>query len=470
MATNFGEIGVTGLVTTGGMIRYEFLRELTGREGAKRYREMAWNSPIVGAMLAAIEYAIRRIDWNFESDDGADDERLTLLNDARDALTTSWNDHISEALSMLTYGWSLFEIVYQRDEGGRILWRKFAIRGQDTLDKWEFSPEGGLSAFVQRAAPTYTPTTIPMEKCLLYRTRVERNNPEGRSLLRNAWTPYYFLKNIQSIEAIGIERDLCGMPVITLPSGADTADTAGSDFGIAKSLVRNIRNDEQAGVVLPGPDWKLELLSTGGSRQFDTDAIIRRYEARILMTALAQFLLLGQDNVGSLALSRDQTDFFNMSVEAIADQIAEVITKYAIPRLCKLNGVDPAGLRLGHSPAGDPDISGMGTFLQQVGSLITWMPADEVYLRSMAGLPEVDPETIEEEREKKQEQQLEMFRQRGNQFGNDNRESDAIRSRDNRRDNQDDGERQDRQTRMSAKPVPAQTIGNLIEILERIRT
>ena len=419
----YSEIGRMGLETFAGQIKVEFLRELQGIEGYKRYREMINNSPVIGAMLTAIEQSLRGVVWTFESTEGAEDERLQLLNDARDAMTTSWNDHLSEALTMLPFGWSLFEIVYQRGEDSRILWHKFAIRGQDTLYKWEFDDKGGLVAFWQTFEPNYRPTAIPIEKCLLYRTRVERNNPEGRSLLRQAWIPYYFAKNIQQIEAIGIERDLAGLPFVKMPPGATTGTGSTTDESVARKVVRNIRNDEQAGVVIPD-GWEVGLMSTGGSRQFDTDKTITRYESRMLMSVLAQFLMLGQQNVGSLALSRDQTDFFNMSVDAVADSVSEVITKYAIPRLCDLNGVDSEGLSLAHSPAGDPDLAGTADFLQKVGSMLTWLPQDEIWLRNLGGLPEVDEETLEEEREKKQEQAMAIMQRTGGQFGKQDEEDE----------------------------------------------
>ena len=38
------------------------------------------------------------------------------------------------------------------------------------------------------------------------------DNPEGRSILRNAYFSWYFEKKIAEIEGIGIARDLAGLP------------------------------------------------------------------------------------------------------------------------------------------------------------------------------------------------------------------------------------------------------------------
>jgi hypothetical protein len=296
------------------------------------------------------------------------------------------------------FGFSLHEIVWQRVDN-YVIAGKLAPRGQDTVCNWLLADNGEFEGFVQQAAPKYSLVNIPSEKLLHYRFRPERNNPEGRSILRSSWLPYYYAKNIMQIEAIGIERDLAGMPMIQMPEGADTNESdANSDYSKAAQMVRNIRNDEQAGVVIPF-GWTFSLVSSGGSRQFDTDKIVSRYESRMLMSALAQFLMLGQNGVGSFSLSRDQTDLFTMAVNSIADIITEVLQTQLLPRLMKLNGYDAEGLKLSHSPAGDADIEALSNFLQKVGNMITWTVTDEMWLRQTAGLPEVDADTLEDERD-----------------------------------------------------------------------
>ncbi len=395
------EVGTTGLAQFTGLIFQEPLVELRGKEAYKRYNEMRLNSPIIGALLLSIENPLRSTSWTFSSN-VANDPRLDLLQAARRNLEHSWNDHISEALTMLPFGFAIFEMVYEMING-QMLWKSFSPRGQDTVYRWLYeevqnsfndqSPKQRLKGFVQLAPPKYHPTSIPIERLMIYRLHTERDNPEGRSLLRTAWVPYYYIKHLQQIEAIGIERDLAGLPVITLPEGA-TTDGPGSDVAKAAKVVRNIRNDEQAGIVLP-TGWDLKLLSSGGSKQINTDTIINRYEKRILTSALAQFLMLGQDGIGALALSKDQTDFFTMSVNAVGDIIADTFNQVAIKQLMQLNGYTSEGLRLEHTPAqGNIGISVVADFLQKVAPYITWTPEDEVWLRQVVNLPERDAATI----------------------------------------------------------------------------
>jgi hypothetical protein len=424
----------SGLVEYNGLIKDDFLREFHGQEAYKRFNEMRLNNPIIGAGLLAIEQVVRNMSWEFSSEED-NDPLVDELNEARENMSQSWNDFISEVLSFVWAGYSLFEIVYDR-VGGRYLWHKFSPIGQNTVYQWKLDDNGGLVGVTQMGAPLYRAQFLPMERLLLFRTRNERNNPEGRSLLRVAWTSYYYLKNLQQFEAIGFERDTNGMPVIKLPEGADTnEDDDNSDASKAAKVVRNMRNDEQAGLILPF-GWDALLLSGAGKSFADLGAAIERYEKRIATAFFVQFLLMGQNNVGSFALAENATDFFMTSVNALADIIAETFTKYAIPRLLKINGAreeDVKRVWLEHTPANNADIAKIGAFLSSVKDFLTFDEGDELWLRQMAGLPERMPEQLKEERAETQQQKqaaAEAMRQR---FNNPDEQYSAVPMDDARR-------------------------------------
>lgn len=285
------EIGRIGQRRYGGIIYEEFLHELRGRRGIEAYREMSENDDVVGAILFAIEMLVKQCDWTVEPAGGTakDREAAEFVESCMDDMQDTWIDTISEILSFLTYGWSYHEIVYKRRMGhtrnprtkskyndGLIGWRKLPIRAQETLYQWEYDNEDNLLGMTQQPPPDYGMFTIPVEKALLFRTKSRKNNPEGRSILRNAYRSWYFKRRIQEIEGIGIERDLAGLPVIYGPENLDLCNkedpNAANILSGLEGTVRNIRRDEMEGVVLPS-GFKLELLSTGGARQFDTNAI-----------------------------------------------------------------------------------------------------------------------------------------------------------------------------------------------------
>lgn len=423
---DLAEFGSTGLRHSGGTVYDEFLPILRGTRGARVYREMSDNDPTIGSILYAIEKVILRLDWRMEpfkdkSNDGEtqpqDVETAEFFQSCIEDMSDSWDATLSQILSMLIYGYSFHEIVYKVRGGDssdpkrrskfddkKIGWRKFAIRGQETLWQWMFDEEGGIQGLMQSdpSADAFV-KPIPIEKALLFRVKQYKNNPEGRSLLRNAYRPWYYKHRIEEIEAVGIERDLAGLPIAYIPpeylSSTASADQVTFRNAI-EQIVQNVKRNEQEGIVMPlmydesgHKMFELNLLSTGGQRQFDTDKIIQRYDQRIAMSVLSDFILLGHDRVGSFSLGTAKMDLWSMAVDAIANSIAEVINQFAIPRLMKLNNMDldrPPYLTYGE--VAHIDLTEIADYVSKLANsgMIISDPNLEDYLRDLAGLPPAD--------------------------------------------------------------------------------
>lgn len=418
------ELGTTGLKRTSGFIYEEFLTRLQGIQGIKTYREMSDNDPVIGAILYAIEKVITRLEWRVDpySDqtrdgdpDKNDTETAEFVESCLNDMSDSWDSTLSQILSMCIYGWSFHEIVYKQRGGpgqkdprkrskfndGKVGWRKWAIRGQETLYLWTFDEDGGIQG-LQQVDP-YTGQgriDIPIEKSLLFRTTAAKNNPEGRSLLRNAYRPWWFKRRIEEIEAIGIERDLAGLPIAYVPpeylSSVATADQQ-TVLAAIKQIVTSIKRNENEGIVFPQvydesgkPLFDLKLLSSGGSRQFDIDKTITRLDQRIAMSVLSDFILLGQDRVGSFALGATKMDLWSMSVDSIAKTIADTVNQHAIPRLLHLNGMDlERAPLLRYSEVAHIDLTEISDFVSKMttAGVLAPDPGLEDHIRDLAGLP-----------------------------------------------------------------------------------
>ncbi len=423
------EIGRVGQRRYGGNFYEEFLHELTGKRGIAVYREMEDNDDIVGAILFAVEMLVRQCAWNVEPGGATakDKEAAEFVESCMHDMQDTWIDTISEILSFLTYGWSYHEIVYKRRMGntkdprtkskfndGLVGWRKLPIRAQETLYQWEYDIEDNLLGMTQMPPPDYGVFTIPIEKALMFRTKSRKNNPEGRSILRNAYRPWYFKRRIQEIEGIGIERDLAGLPVIHGPEGLDLWDkedeNAMNILSALEDMVMRIRRDEREGIVLPY-GYELELLSSGGVRQFDTNAIINRYDTRIAMTVLADFIFLGHDKTGSWALSSDKTELFAVAIGAFLDIICETFNSQGIPSLIDINGQHFAGIteypKMTHGDIEDADITKVATFIKDMTGIGVLVPDDglEDYIRQVGHLPERTSDTRELDRTRQEQQE-----------------------------------------------------------------
>lgn len=413
---NFSELGSSGLQRYGGYVTEEFLRELGGLRWRKNVREMTANDPVINAAFFAIEMLTRQVTWEIQAaTDAPEDEAIAqFIHEAMfDDMSHPWNETVAEIHSYLPWGWSWHEIVYKRRRGpnldpsksskfndNRIGWRKWPIRAQDSLDRWEFDDAGGIQAMVQLAPPDYREVIIPIERSLLFRTTAHKNNPEGRSLCRPIFRPWYFKQQIENIEGIGIERDLAGLPVIYIP--AEYMDPAATDakaeiFTYAKKMATTIKNNEQAGAVFPSDCYEgtsnkmfeITLLSTGGQRNFDTSKIIQRKNIEILLTLMADFLILGHEKVGSFALASSKTDMFATAIGSFLDSDCEVINRHAIPRLLAINGMPTENPpKLTHGDIESVDLTELGDFISKLsGAGVSLSPEILSYTLENAGLP-----------------------------------------------------------------------------------
>jgi len=411
----FDELGVSGTKHTFGQVSEEYLTELKGTKAIKVYKEMSSNDSIVGASLLAIDLLVRQVKIAVQSanDDQESVEKSNFLRENWGDMSFTPKDFMAEVMSMSPYGWAFFETVYKKRQGykedgssskytdGKIGWRKFALRPQDTLYEWVFDTDGGVKAMKQQDPNTFKIYEIPIQKALLFRTSTYKNNPEGASLLRHAYRSWYFKKHLENIEAIGAERDLVGIPMAKVPASIMASDASPQEKAMleaVENVLRNLRQDETAFICLPSdtdsqgkPKFEFQLISSSGTKTFDTDKIIMRKSREIAMTVLADFILLGHEQVGSLALSANKTDLFFNAIQTWVDAIVSVLNQYAVPRLFKLNGLSLENLpKFVSGEIKSVNLDVLGRYLQSLTlSGVQLFPNEilEKYLKQIADLP-----------------------------------------------------------------------------------
>lgn len=417
------ELGVTGLKIYSGVVNEEFLSTLSGPRGVRVYRQMADNDSTVGAVLMAVDLLVRAVEWKMEPiDDSQPAKDMAHFADGVFSdMEQPFSDFISEAMTMLVYGWSWFEVVLKRRLGpgqrdprrrsahsdGLIGIRKLAPRSQDSLNRWEVSDQGDILGMWQSAVTTAGgPIFLPYSRSLLFRTKSDKNNPEGRSVLRNAYRSWYLLKTIQDSEAIGIERELAGLPVAYIPSKYMRSDATAADqafYAAVKQIVRDVKFNEQGGVILPSdlypteddkltnePMVRLELLSTGGRRQIDTGPVVLRYQRDIARSVLADFMMLGQDR-GAFNLADSKTDLFLRACETYLGRIADTVNRTLLPRLWEYNGMDKSLMpRAVPGHIAPTNLDELGMFIERISRAGMPLFPDEKlerHVREESGLP-----------------------------------------------------------------------------------
>ena len=403
LVTELGSIGLPGGTPQDGFIQAEFLPELRGAAGMRKYREMADNDPVVGALLFAMTMPIRNLDWRIEAADDSDAaaEAKAFLEDVLfHGMRTPWPEVVAEALSMLTYGYTLMEIVWAQRADGRLGVAKLAIRAQETLWRWRFDEAMRDLAGVEQFAPDGVSATIPAYKFLLFRTVSDRGNPEGRSVLRNAYIPYLRKGTIEQAEGRAAIRS-AGIVALRIPGRYMAADADAADKAVYtayQAIAATLAQDRQGSVVLPGDRdtggnrmVELDYVVADGRRPTDMSPIVDRMNRMIATSVLADFIFLGQQAVGSFALASSKTGMFARSVGAVVAVVADVVNRDLVPRLWAYNGLDDAVRpRLVAADLETPDLLELGDYLTRLsGAGMPLFPDQKLegYLRAVAKLP-----------------------------------------------------------------------------------
>ncbi len=440
-------LGVDGAKTYNGYVDEDPVRKLNGVSGRAIYREMAEDDTI-GAVLFASEMMIKNsvpsiepAQQTFDGVEVNEDEaqkKADWLNSVlfEDDMEYTWSDTLEEILTMNIYGWQYSEMCFKLRNGvnyeDRELSSKFndgtlGLKGienrpQETLHKWEII-DGKLLGMWQNPPTTSSLNLrldlnrgvlryIPIEKALHFRTKLNKNSPEGKSLLRRAYRPWYYKRNVEETEAIAIERELKGLPVWKIPAATLKSEEAKDiEFVAACSTIsRDLKFNNQAGITIPSDMYKdddgkvssqplvsFELLSAGnGRRAIDTDVVIRRWSNNIARTLLADFLLMGGVERSSLALSSNLMMLFIDSLESILQGIVDELNRKLVPTLWDQNGFDPAYMpKIVMGPVAPEDIEKLSAYLKNLadaGLQIFPDEALEAELRTRGGLKERRPE------------------------------------------------------------------------------
>ena len=96
---------------------------------------------------------------------------------------------------------------------------------------------------------------------------------------------------MQSIEAVGVERELAGIPVARVPAeylSPEASDNQKAFMGELQTILRDVKFNDQGYIILPSDTYPdkdgaptgerlvdVQLMSSSGTRNIDIDPIIQ---------------------------------------------------------------------------------------------------------------------------------------------------------------------------------------------------
>jgi hypothetical protein len=230
----------------------------------------------------------------------------------------------------------MFELLWEKQDG-KIALVDMAPRIPHSITRWQLADKS--FGIVQRsyAEGKQMEIEIPASKLLILTNEQEGDDVTGQSVLRAAYKHWKLLDDIYKIQKISIERFGTGIPVFYPGEGAGD-----DDLDDAEEMAQNIRSNEKGYIVMPGPKkeggWAFEIVTPGTNSAGDqADKAIQHHSKMITLSVLANFLQLGTDGVGSLALSQDQSSFFLKCLQDVASYVGEQITNQVIKQIVDIN-------------------------------------------------------------------------------------------------------------------------------------
>lgn len=410
MARTPAELGASGLPIFAGRLSLETNTRLRWPGAGKIYRQMLNDEPAAAALWTATRTLLRTdIQVSEGSDKRAQELVQSSLEDMRDSIATK----LRQQASALFFGFDIHEIVYKRRPDGLVGWADWALRRQDSFERWELDKNGRVTAFTQRPAPSYALLTIPLRKCLHTIADDSEGSPEGRAALRPMYRYWYMVTQFEVLAGISLERFGTGIPVFSQNDNSTATKLTADQETTLANIAAGLRQNEEAYVILPkGMDFRFE--PSPGVDASSYLNFIQSFRVWMLSTALAEFIALGTGDTGSYALGKSKIDLFLKALTGFQDKLCDTINRQAIPQLMRYNGWgDMEEFPQVSLPAvREYDLAGLGGFAKILNSIGAFHPTpqDEEWFRKISDLVDIPIDELEDMHEE-DERQAEAMRQ-----------------------------------------------------------
>ena len=387
--------------------------ELRWPQSVEVYDRMRRQDAQVMSVLRAVTLPIRRTSWQIDPA-GCRPEVVQLISEdlglpikgqnpkplprTRDRF--SWVEHLRLALLMLPYGHSVFE-QKARMVNGQARLQKLAWRPPKTIAEFDVAPDGGLVAIEQHSISGAQKHRMDIGRLVVYTNEREGGAWIGTSLLRPAYKFWLLKDRALRTQAQTLERNGLGIPVYT--GGTYPDDISGDDLKAREDaevadgaqMAASVRAGDNAGIGLRN-GASLELKGVSGALP-SAEPVIRYYDEQIARAVLAHFLNLGTET-GSWALGSTFADFFTLSLQTVAQTLAEIANQHVVEDMVDWNwGEEEPAPKIVFDEIGsrNPATAEAIKALIDCGALT---PDDtlEQHVRGMYGLPAADPDSRSE--------------------------------------------------------------------------
>lgn len=371
--------GEDGVISYGGYILSEESDKdlATPRGKFTAFANMINDSTTVSAAVRYMVGLCSGTRWTVSKKDGSGSDgekaRKIVEEGIFEAKTQQpWSTTIGQAALSPLYGFSLHEWYQRRRNDGLIVLGDIQSLPQWTIQRWDKGDDGtkpvqGIEQWVP-GMPMNGPSYVNRQSMLYVADRSLTNKPDGIGLLRHVYKKWKILERYELLEGFGFEGDLRGIPsgmapyeelnaaaLIKHPNNPDAVRAyVSAQTKVLRDFIQNHVKTPGLGILLDSQrfkdiignptayaKWGLSIMKGDGSGLEEIAKTIDRLVREIARVLGVDFLMLGVDGKGSLALSQDKTSMFASLLASALGNIAWSITYDLAWPLITRNGLDP---------------------------------------------------------------------------------------------------------------------------------
>lgn len=359
-------LGVGGAVISGGYLDTpEKDARVVGRRKYVTYSEIMTNTSIVAAGTRYFLNLVTKARWKVATpDDNAESKKYAeRVEKIMGDMMHPWHQYIRRAAMYRFYGFSIQEWTAKINDDGDVGFSDLGCRPQSTVNQWLTNSQGHVLGIIQQSPNTGEFIPIPREKLIYLVDDTLSDTPEGLGIFRHIVEPATRLKQYTLLESFGFESDLQGTPIGRAPynllndmvaKGTMTAAERDRLLTPIETFARSHLKGPNLALVLDSEMWRGmdEAAAVSASPKFDMDVLrvglggtlqqngvaIDRVNHEIARILGCEHLLMGGNDRGSYAMSKDKTANFYLMVDAAIQEINAVYQTDWLDKLWLLNG------------------------------------------------------------------------------------------------------------------------------------
>jgi hypothetical protein len=367
--SDFKEKGALGVAVFGGYIDSgETNSALSGSNRFKTAADILANISVVAASVRYFLNLLANPQWRVMSADDtpAGKQAAEFVESVMEEMASSWTRIVRRSGSYRFHGFGFQEWTAVKRTDGLIGFTDVEVRAQHTIDKWDVLDNGTVRGVWQRSPQTGAELYLPRERLVYLRDDTLTDSPEGMGWFRHLVEPSERLKEYLTLEKVGFERDLAGVPVGKAPitalnravkAGNLSSQEANDMMDGLKNFVKMEVKKQNTGIVLDSqpfenqssdgvqaastPQWGVDLLTSDAGNIQELGDAIHRISVEMARIIGTEILFIGSDGKGSMALSKDKSNNLFLNVNGTLDEMVETFTRDLIQPLWRLNGFDP---------------------------------------------------------------------------------------------------------------------------------